>query len=78
MYIKIKVEVGSKKEKIIKKGDIRYEIKVKEPAERNLANTRIREIIASIYKINIKSTRIISGHQSQNKIISVNLPENLL
>lgn len=78
MYIKVKVEAGSKKEKIDKKRENSFIIKVKEPAERNLANNRIREIIASIYEINIKSVRIISGHQSPNKILSVDIPANLL
>ncbi len=78
MYIKIKVQAGSKKEKIEKKKDDNYVISVREPAERNLANTRIREIIASIYKINIKSVRIISGHQSSCKIISIDISQNLV
>jgi uncharacterized protein YggU (UPF0235/DUF167 family) len=72
MYIKVKVNVCSKKEKIIKKTDNRFEIYIKEPAERNLANTRIREIIASLFEVNAKSVRIISGHQSPNKILSIN------
>ncbi len=74
MYIKVKVIASSKKEKIEKKLNDRYVISVKEPAERNLANNRICEIFASIYEINRKSVRIISGHQSPNKIISVNIP----
>jgi len=76
MYIKVKVLASAKKEKVENVGDNRYLISVKEPAERNLANTRICEIIASIYKINSKAIRIISGHQSPSKILSVNIPEN--
>lgn len=76
MYIKVKVTASSKKEKIEKSGDNRYLISVKEPAERNLANTRICEIIASIYGLNIKAVRIISGHQSPSKILSLNIPED--
>lgn len=75
MYIKVRVEAGSKKEKIEKKSPDKYVISVKEPAERNLANTRVCEIIASIYEINPKLVRIISGHQSPSKILSVNIPE---
>ena len=73
MYIKVKVEAGAKKEKIEKKSENNFLIKVKEPAERNLANVRIREIIAFIYGVNSKSVRIISGHQSPSKILSVNI-----
>ena len=78
MYIKVKVEAGVKKEKIEKKSENKFSISVKEPAERNLANTRIREIIASIYEINIKSVRIISGHQNPSKILSVNIDSSLV
>ena len=72
MYIKVKVIAGSKKEKTIKNSPDRFEIWVKEPAERNLANTRVLEIVAGIFEINIKSIRIISGHQSPSKILSIN------
>lgn len=73
MFIKVKVIPGAKKELIQKKSENRYILQVKEPAERNLANTRIRGIIASIYKVNVKTVRIISGHQNSSKILSINL-----
>lgn len=77
MYIKVKVIPESKKEKIEKRKENSFVISVKEPAERNLANTRVREIVASVYEINIKSVRIISGHQNPNKILSVNIPDKI-
>lgn len=73
MFIKVKVKVKSKKEQIIEKNKETYLISVKEPAERNLANNRIREIFAVIFKVSIKNVRIISGHQSPSKILSINL-----
>ena len=75
MYIKVKVVASAKKEIVTQKSDNAYSISVKVPAERNLANTRVREIIASIYAINVKSVRIISGHQSPRKILSINIPD---
>lgn len=78
MYIKVKVQAGAKKEKIEKKNEDSFIISVKEPAERNLANTRIRSIIAFIYKVNIRLVRIVSGHQSPSKILSINIPKNLV
>lgn len=71
MYIKVRVLAGAKREKVDKKADDHYIISVKEPAERNLANKRICEIIASLYNISPKQVRIISGHQSPSKILSV-------
>jgi len=75
MYIKVKVQAGAKKEEIKKKSENTYLISVKEPAERNMANKRICEIVAYLYNISSKQVRIISGHQSPSKILSVNLPE---
>lgn len=73
MYIKVKVQAGSKKETILQKSKDSYHISVKEPAERNLANRRICEILAIFLGVSPKSIRIISGHQSPSKIISINL-----
>jgi len=78
MYIKVRVQAGSKKEEIKKKNKDAYLISVKEKAERNLANRRVCEIIASQFGISVKNIRIISGHQSPSKILSINLPENLV
>jgi len=78
MYIKVKVEAGAKKEVVKKKSKDCYIIAVKEKAERNMANIRVCEIVASLFKISIKNVRIINGHQSPSKILSINLLENLV
>lgn len=78
MYIKVNVLASSKKEKIEKIGDNRYLISVKEPAERNLANKRICEIISFLYKVNSKDVRIVNGHHSPSKMLSVNIPKILV
>lgn len=69
MYIKIKVTAGAKREKIIKKSDDHFDISVEEKAENNQANKRILEIIRDIFKT--KKIRIVSGHHSPSKILSV-------
>jgi len=78
MYIKVKVVASAKKEKIDKNRQDIYMISVKEPAERNLANTRVREIIASVFNVGTKAVRIVSGHQSPSKILSVIVSKNLV
>jgi len=77
MYIKVRVLAGAKKEKIEKKTKDTYYISVKEKAERNMANRRVCEIMALLLEIPVKSIRIISGHQSPSKILSINA-ENLV
>jgi uncharacterized protein YggU (UPF0235/DUF167 family) len=71
MYVKVRVIAGAKKEKFEKVSDIHFEISVKEKAEQNLANRRVMELIASHFKLPAKSVRIISGHHSPSKILSI-------
>ena len=69
MYLKLKVITDSKTEKIEKLKEDEYRIWTKMPAENNLANTRVLEIIRNEYPN--QSVRIISGHHSPSKIVSV-------
>ncbi len=69
MYIKVMVIAGAKSEKVEKKSDDHFVISIKEKAKNNLANRRVLEIISDIYKT--KKVRIISGHHSPSKLLSV-------
>ncbi len=69
MYIKVKVKPNSKKEDIVRTSDDHYEISVKEKAENNRANSRLLEIMRKEYPESV--IRIISGHHSSSKILSV-------
>ena len=73
MYIKVRVFPKSKKEEVVEMDSTHFEIKVKEPAERNLANARVREIVAERLKVPMGKVRIISGHRSLSKILSVDI-----
>ena len=73
MYVKVRVVPKTKKEKITKVDDSTFEITVKEPAERNLANERVREILAEQFQVGIKSVRIVTGHHSGSKIFDVKI-----
>ncbi len=69
MYIKVKVITESRKEEIKKVKDDHYDISIREKAENNKANNRILEIFRDLYP-NV-SIKIISGHHSQSKILSI-------
>jgi len=71
MYIKVRVTSGAKKEKIEKVSEDTFSIFVKEKAERNMANARVREIMAEELSVPVKAVRIVSGHTSPSKILSV-------
>jgi uncharacterized protein YggU (UPF0235/DUF167 family) len=72
MYIHVKVVADSKKEEIIYEKENYLKIYVKEPRERNLANTRVLEMLRELYP-SAKQIRIINGHQSPSKLISVDM-----
>ena len=69
MYLKIKVVPDSKIEKVEQLKDDELRIWVKVPAENNAANTRVLEIIRELYPN--QSVRIVSGHHSPSKIVSI-------
>lgn len=71
MYIKVVVYAGVKKELVKEIGEGRFEVRVKEPAEQNLANTRVRQLMADQHKVSLGQVRIISGHHNSRKILSV-------
>lgn len=71
MYIRVQATPRAKREQVIFDAPDQYRIFVKEPAERNLANTRIRELLARECQVSLHSVRLISGHRSPSKIFSI-------
>lgn len=71
MYIKVKVTAGARKEKFVQISEDHFEISVREKAERNMANARVREMVAEFFQVPTGKTKIISGHHSPGKIFSV-------
>ena len=71
MYIHVKVTTGAKDEGIKLIKDLHYIVTVKEKAERNQANKRVCELVANLLGTQAKAIRIISGHHSPSKLLSV-------
>jgi len=71
MYIKVKITPNAKKESLEKISDDHFNISVKEKAERNMANNRIIELIAGHFGVSSSAVRIINGHHSSSKMLSV-------
>jgi uncharacterized protein YggU (UPF0235/DUF167 family) len=71
MYLRITVTPGAKKEAVQKLSENKWLISVKEPAEQNLANTRVCTLIAREYRVAPSDVRILTGHHSRVKMISV-------
>ncbi len=75
MYIKVRVRAGAKEESFDKVSTDHFKVAVREPAERNLANGRIIELVARHFKVPTGKVRIVSGHHSPSKILSVDVPD---
>lgn len=71
MYIKVKVKPDSKNEELKAISANSFEIKVKEKAERNLANKKICELIKAHFKNPKGGVKIINGHHSNVKLLKV-------
>jgi uncharacterized protein (TIGR00251 family) len=70
MYIKVFVTPDAKRESVAEKGEA-LAVAVKEPAMGNRANQRVREIIAERFKKPVGKVRILTGHHSRSKMISI-------
>lgn len=70
MYIKVFVTPSAKREKVEEKGET-LAISVREPASGNQANTRVREIIAKWQGAPLAKVRILTGHRSRAKMVSI-------
>ena len=73
MYVHVKVQAGAKLEKIVKKTEDHFEVSVRAPAQRNLANRRVVEVMAENFGLGAGKVRIISGHHSPSKILDVDV-----
>lgn len=69
-YVKVLVTAGAKRESVLEKGAA-LQVAVKEPAQGNHANTRVRELVAARYGVPLAAVRIVSGHHSRSKMLSV-------
>ena len=70
MYIKVFVTPGAKRDSIEEKDEMLV-ITVREPATGNRANNRVRELIARRFGVPLGQVRILTGHRSRAKMISV-------
>lgn len=71
MLIKLQVHAGSRVASLVKKADAAYEVWVRAPAKRGLANKAAVGILAKALSQEAGNLRIIKGRKSPNKIVEV-------
>lgn len=70
MYLKVVVKAGARKERIEESGEVLH-ISVREAASGNLANKRVRALVALYKRVPETQVRLVSGHHSPIKKFSV-------
>lgn len=71
MLIKVKANVLSKEDKVIKKSEDNFEVFVKVDAQRNMANKRIIELLAEYFNLPQYRIKMIKGFKESNKIFDI-------
>jgi hypothetical protein len=71
MLIKVKVNVLSKEDKVIKKSEDNFEVFVKVDAQRNMANKKIIELLAEYFNLPQYKVKMIKGFKESNKIFNI-------
>jgi uncharacterized protein YggU (UPF0235/DUF167 family) len=71
MYVKVRVTAGAKVELLKKKTEDSFVLSVREEAKQNMANRRVKTLLARHFEVPQNKVRIISGHHSPSKILSV-------
>lgn len=74
MYLRVIVTPGAKKESVEERGASELALSVREPAQQNLANRRVVQLVAERYGVPERAVRIISGHRSPRKMLSIDTP----
>lgn len=71
MYVRVSVIPKAKREHFEEIGSGSFSASVKEPAERNLANRRVVQLVAGHFGVSPVNVRVVSGHRSPRKILDV-------
>lgn len=71
MYVRVHAVPKAKREQVIRIDAALYEIHVREPAERNRANNRIKELLAEAFGLTPGRIRMLTGHHSSSKMFSI-------
>ena len=74
--VRVKVSADARKERCVQVGETTFEISVKEPAEGNRANIRVRELLATHFGVAMGKVRIETGHHSPSKRIHITFNKN--
>ncbi len=67
----VSVEPDARRERLVEISPTTFQISVKEPAQRNRANQRVRELLAEHFGVTLSSVQILTGARSGKKRFTV-------
>lgn len=70
VLVRVKVTPGARRERVVRADDI-YTMSVREPAQGNRANDRVREILAQEYGVAVAQVQLRTGARSPAKRFEV-------
>lgn len=71
MRMDIKVKAGKNEGKVIKRDFAKYEVWVKSPPTKGLANKELIKVLANYFNVKPYNLRIVKGFRSPEKIIEL-------
>ncbi len=75
MYIHVRTKTGAKAEEVQRLSETHFVVSVREKPLFNLANKRILELIANEFGVVVGRVRIVNGHHSPSKLLTVETRE---
>ena len=70
MLVKVRVSPGARREKVEKTKE-GFAVSVREEAQDNAANERVREIVARECRVPLSAVRLMKGHRSPSKTFAI-------
>ncbi len=71
MLIKVKVFPGSKQEKIIKKTEDSFEVRIKQKPIQGQANQAVINVLSLYFNVPNKRIKLVKGFKQRNKLFKI-------
>lgn len=71
MKLSVSVKLNSRIEGVEKISEVDFIVRVRVQPENGKANLRVRELLASFFKVPKTNVEILSGHKSKKKMVRV-------
>lgn len=71
--MRVKVTPGARREQVESLAEFVLKVAVREPAQNNVANGRVKELVARAYAVPLSQVRLLTGARSSSKLYEVAL-----